>query len=197
MPTDFPANRFYFVYGFVTGEEAAFYMDSVKQKNRRGFTLAVLLVAITVGLIVIASLLSLVVMMNSYLVKRTATSKLSSELYHVKNEISDWFYRYDTERYMLYEHPDSALSFRNMDDPADLRTLQFNRNDKRFFDLINGVSDEGSEVSWRTYTLIRDVSFDYDGDISDIVKCTVVYTADGKTGEYVFALVKKSGQPSP
>ena len=164
-------------------------MDSVKQKNRRGFTLAELLVAITVGLIVIASLLSLV--------KRTATSKLSSELYHVKNEISDWFYRYDTERYMLYEHPDSALSFRNMDDPADLRTLQFNRNDKRFFDLINGVSDEGSEVSWRTYTLIRDVSFDYDGDISDIVKCTVVYTADGKTGEYVFALVKKSGQPSP
>ena len=88
MPTDFPANRFYFVYGFVTGEETAFYMDSVKQKNRRGFTLAELLVAITVGLIVIASLLSLVVMMNSYLVKRTATSKLSSELYHVKNEIS-------------------------------------------------------------------------------------------------------------
>lgn len=81
--------------------------------------------------------------------------------------------------------------------PADLRTLQFNRNDKRFSDLINGGSDEGSEISWRTYTLIRDVSFDYDEDIPDIVKCTVVYTADGKTGEYVFALVKKSGQPSP
>lgn len=61
-------------------------MDSAKQNNKRGFTLAELLVAITVGLIVIASLLSLVVMMNSYLVKRTATSKLSSELYHVKKK---------------------------------------------------------------------------------------------------------------
>lgn len=44
-------------------------MESAKQKNRRGFTLAELLVAITVGLIVIAALLSLVVMMNSYLGK--------------------------------------------------------------------------------------------------------------------------------
>ena len=67
-------------------------MHRKQQAYRRGFTLAELLVAITVGLIVVASLLSLVVMMNSYLMKRTATSKLSSELYHIKTEISDWFY---------------------------------------------------------------------------------------------------------
>lgn len=166
-------------------------MDSAKQKNIRGFTLAELLVAITVGLIVIAALLSLVVMMNSYLVKRTATSKLSSELYHVKNEISDWFYQYDTEKYALYKNPDygsEALTLSKPDaDPIVTVMLRFDEGEKRF----DGISDS------LMYTLIRNVSFEYDGNISDVVKCTVIYMVDGKTGEYVFALVKKSGQPSP
>ena len=166
-------------------------MDSAKQKHRRGFTLAELLVAITVGLIVIAALLSLVVMMNSYLVKRTATSKLSSELYHVKNEISDWFYQYGTEQYELYHNPDygsKALAMLKLDtDPIVTVTLRFDEGEKRFA----GISDP------LTYTLIRNVSFEYDKNIPDVVKCTVIYMADGKTGEYVFALVKKSGQPSP
>lgn len=164
-------------------------MDSAKQKNKRGFTLAELLVAITVGLIVIASLLSLVVMMNSYLVKRTATSKLSSELYHVKNELSDWFYQYDTEKYELYlnhESESEVLALSRPDtDPLDTVTLCYDEEEKQF----KGISDS------RTYTLIQDVRFDY--DLPDLVKCTVIYTADGKTGEYVFVLVKKSGQPSP
>lgn len=166
-------------------------MDSVRQKHKRGFTLAELLVAITVGLIVIAALMSLVVMMNSYLMKRTATSKLSSELYHIKNEVSEWFYRYDTEKYELYmgaEDGTAALKLSKSDtDPLDIVTLHFLSEEKQF----DGISDP------YIYSLIQDVEFDYDENLSDVVKCTVIYTADGKTGEYSFVLTKRAQTAQP
>jgi len=168
-------------------------MNSVRQKKRGGFTLVELLVAISVGLIVIAALTSLIVMMNSYLVKRTATSKISSELYHVKNEISDWFYQYDTEKYTLYKNPDyesAALTRSKADtDPLVTVKLHFDRGEKRF---------EGDGISNPyIYSLIQDVKFEYDENLPDLVKCTVIYTADGKTGEYIFTLVKRADPPSP
>lgn len=123
------------------------------------------------------------------MVKRTATSKLSSELYHVKNEISDWFYQYDTEKYRIYvnhEYESEVLALSRPDtEPLEIVTLRFDEGEKRF---------DGDDISDSlTYTLIQNVRFNCDEDIPDLVKCTVVYMADGKTGEYVFALVKKSG----
>ena len=165
-------------------------MHRKQQAYRRGFTLAELLVAITVGLIVVASLLSLVVMMNSYLMKRTATSKLSSELYHIKTEISDWFYSYDTEEYELIPvgngTEQTSLSFQRSEEGATASvSLRFDKEERK----LTGDNVSGRETE---YSLVREVFFDFDMSVPCLVRCTVIYGTEGETGTYTFLLVKRT-----
>lgn len=160
-----------------------------KSNKTRGFTLVELLVAITVGLIVIASLMSLVVMMNSYLIKRMQTTMLSSELYNIEREISDWFYSYDTDEYDLRGEPTESLVYLKKETNDEEIVQEFVlRYDFSRNKIISSVSD----YDYKTYTLIRDVNFYVLSD--DVVKCTVTYGSkkSEETGIYSFILTRRA-----
>lgn len=87
--------------------------------------------------------------MNSYLMKRTATSKLSSELYHIKTEISDWFYSYDTEEYELIPvgngTEQTSLSFQRSEKGAAVSvSLRFNKEERK----LTGDNVSGRETEY-------------------------------------------------
>ena len=154
-----------------------------KSNKTRGFTLVELRVAITVGLIVIASLMSLVVMMNSYLIKRMQTTMLSSELYNIEREISDWFYSYDTDEYKLFDE-NQRLIYEDKDESRV--SLKYNEADKTI--EINDTKT----MSYKTYTLIQKVTFKIISH--DVVKCTVTYGSkkSEETGIYSFILTRRA-----